>query len=116
MSSVLSLKDIEDRINGCWLGKSLGGAIGATHEGQAFWIDLPRKYPVETVGNDYLDLRLVWLHLLEQKGLAIDAQDVAEGWLRHIAYPFDEYGVAAANLRLGLKPPHTGISHQRPLS
>lgn len=109
MNALIAHDELEDRINGCWLGKSIGGAIGAPYEGQTFWLDVPKKYPARSVENDDLDLQLVWLHVLEQKGVGIAAPELAQGWIDHITYPFDEYGVAVANLQLGLKPPYTGI-------
>lgn len=98
-----------DKVYGCWIGKSIGGSIGTPLEGKKEFIDLPYEYPEEILANDDLDLQLVWLDILKRKGIKINSQDLAEGWKNNITYPFDEYGVAKANLKLGLKPPITGI-------
>ncbi|MDT8391606.1 MAG: ADP-ribosylglycohydrolase family protein [Lentisphaeria bacterium] len=97
-----------DKVHGCWLGKSIGGTIGGPLEGKTDFFDLPFTYPRETIANDDLDLQLVWLKVLRESGLRITADDLAAAWLDHIVYPFDEYGVALANLKMGLKPPVTG--------
>lgn len=98
-----------NKVYGCWLGKNIGGTIGEPMEGTKDFVPLPEKYPEEAVANDDLDLQLVWLDILEKKNGNISVNDLAEGWRNCITYPFDEYGVAKANLKLGLKPPYTGV-------
>jgi len=98
-----------EKVYGCWIGKSIGGSIGTPFEGRKEFIELNYKYPDEILANDDLDLQLVWLDILKKKGIKTNSQDLAEGWKNNITYPFDEYGVAKANLKLGLKPPITGI-------
>ncbi|HOV21847.1 MAG TPA: ADP-ribosylglycohydrolase family protein [bacterium] len=102
-------KDYFHNIYGCWLGKNIGGSIGCPIEGKKDFMSLPYKYPEEIFANDDIDLQLVWLDILKKKGIKITTDDLADGWIRNIDYPFDEYGVAKANLSLGLKPPITGI-------
>jgi len=101
-------KEYRDRIYGCWLGKNIGGTIGGPFEGNKDFLDLPARVPSEMLANDDLDLQLVWLDVLRKKGIKITSQDLAEGWLNNITYPFDEYVVAIANLKSGLRPPVTG--------
>lgn len=105
----MNIKNYRDKVYGCWLGKNIGGTIGAPMEGTKEFVHLPEKYPEEAVANDDLDLQLVWLDVLEKKNGKITVDDLADGWRNCITYPFDEYGVALANLKLGLKPPYTGI-------
>jgi ADP-ribosylglycohydrolase len=97
-----------DRTYGCWLGKSIGGTLGGPLEGKKEFMELPFRYPEKILANDDLDLQLVWLDILRKKGVKITSDDMAVGWLRNIIYPFDEYGVAIANLKMGLKPPVSG--------
>ncbi len=97
-----------DRVYGCWLGKNIGGTIGAPVEGVKGFVSVPYKEPEDMVANDDIDLQLVWLDVIKRKGLNITARDLADSWLKNIIYPFDEYGVAIANLRAGLNPPLTG--------
>ncbi|HRR92244.1 MAG TPA: ADP-ribosylglycohydrolase family protein, partial [bacterium] len=58
--------------------------------------------------NDDLELQLIWLQALEDRGLDITARDLAEYWLDCIAYNFDEYGLNKTNLKKGLVPPVSG--------
>jgi ADP-ribosylglycohydrolase len=99
----------KDKMLGCWIGKSIGGTIGGPLEGNTNFLDIPYEYPKVNIDNDDLDLQLVWLHQLEQRGLRITADDMGDAWLNHVEFPYDEYGVAMANLRMGIKPPATGI-------
>ena len=97
-----------DKMMGCWLGKNIGGTIGAPVEGRRNPSPLPLEFPRNNEPNDDLDLQLVWLDMLNHKGVDINADDFADGWLNHIVYPFDEYGICVANLKRGLRPPQTG--------
>jgi ADP-ribosylglycohydrolase len=99
-----------DQILGGWIGKSMGGAIGARFEGNKGWIDIPAEemYPVVTPPNDDLDLQVLWLKVLEEKGAALTADDLAEAWLEGCWYPFNEYGIFRRNYRLGIRPPMSG--------
>lgn len=99
------------KVLGGWLGKNIGGTLGAPYEGQKKILKLSFYDPVPQGGvpNDDLDLQLVWLDALQRHGPDLDANILAEKWLAHITYPFDEYGVAIANLKMGLRPPISGL-------
>ncbi len=97
-----------DKIYGCWLGKNIGGTLGAPVEGQKNPVPLPFEFPDKNEPNDDLDLQLVWLARMRKKGIRLEAKDFADSWLENITYPFDEYGIAKANLERGLQPPLTG--------
>ena len=99
-----------EKVLGGWLGKSIGGTLGAPYEGKKEILNLSFYDPVPegSVSNDDLDLQLVWLHVLQNKSLNLDVNDLAEAWLNHITYPFDEYGVAISNLKKGIRPPISG--------
>ncbi|MCM8777779.1 MAG: ADP-ribosylglycohydrolase family protein [Candidatus Omnitrophica bacterium] len=101
--------DYSDKIYGCFLGKSIGGSIGGPLEGRKEFLDISYRLPEKILPNDDLDLQLVWLDILKKKGIKITADDLVNGWINNITYPFDEYGVVIANLKAGLKPPQTGI-------
>lgn len=97
-----------DKVYGCWLGKNIGGTIGGPLEGRKEFFDLPLKFSDEVLPNDDLDLQLVWLDILRKKGTKITSKEFADAWLNNITYPWDEYGVAIANLKMGLVPPVSG--------
>ena len=102
--------NLRDKVYGCWLGKSIGGTLGAPFECRKEVLHLSFYDPVpkESVPNDDLDLQLVWLNLLRKKGFDIAGRDFAKAWLKNITYNFDEYGVVKSNLKMGLIPPASG--------
>jgi ADP-ribosylglycohydrolase len=99
-----------DQVLGGWIGKSIGGTIGARFEGNKGWIDIPSEelFPAKVPPNDDLDLQVLWLKVLEEKGAALTADDLAEAWLEGCWYPFNEYGIFRRNWRLGIHPPTSG--------
>ncbi|HOK56359.1 MAG TPA: ADP-ribosylglycohydrolase family protein [bacterium] len=101
-------KEIYNKIYGCFLGKSIGGSIGGPFEGKKEFLEIPYKLPEKILANDDLDLQIVWFDILRKKGIKISSEDLVKGW-ENIDYPFDEYGVAKANLKVGLRPPLSGI-------
>jgi len=102
-----------NKVYGCWLGKNCGGTLGAPLEsgwGKEEMFDV-WWYPELREGgipNDDLELQLIWLQALEDKGLHLKARDLAEYWLDCVQYNFDEYGLHKTNLKKGLLPPISG--------
>ncbi|MCC6422112.1 MAG: ADP-ribosylglycohydrolase family protein [Phycisphaerales bacterium] len=102
---------IRERINACWLGKSIGGTLGMPFEGNLGPIDVWFYTPVPKamLPNDDLDLQVVWACVLRDMANPVVSRHVlADAWERHVEFPFDEYAAAKRNMRLGLKPPQTG--------
>jgi hypothetical protein len=99
-----------DAILGGWIGKSAGGAIGARFEGYKGWIEInpSEMFPDKMPPNDDLDLQVLWLKVLEEKGAALTSDDLAAAWLEGCWYPFNEYGIFRRNWRLGIHPPDSG--------
>ena len=106
----LSYERYLDQILGGWIGKSMGGAIGARFEGYKGWIELDpaTMFPDKMPPNDDLDLQVLWLKVLEEKGAALTSDDLASAWLEGCWYPFNEYGIFRRNWRLGIHPPMSG--------
>ncbi|MGI8870297.1 MAG: ADP-ribosylglycohydrolase family protein [Mycobacteriales bacterium] len=102
-----------DKVRGCWVGKNAGGTLGTPLE-KAYGEEEPFDvwwYPELREGglpNDDLEIQLIWLKALEEVGPALTATDLAQYWLDHVGYNFDEYGLSKTNLRLGLSPPVSG--------
>lgn len=108
----LERSEFESRVYGCWLGKNIGGTLGAPLEGIKEAHDLTYYDPIPTKSapNDDLDLQLVWLKMLEDRGVNPKLADFAEYWMKHLsAYPWDEYGFCIRNLARGLRPPVSGM-------
>ena len=103
-------KDFHDRVFGCWLGKCIGGNIGAPYEGMKQRMDL--KYTPEflenMLPNDDLDLQILWLDLLEEKGLDATVADYAAAFNERCDYAPGEYAFFRKNYRKGIMPPLSG--------
>jgi ADP-ribosylglycohydrolase len=95
---------LKSRIQGCWLGKAIGGTLGLASEGKMERLHFSFYDPVPTIAppNDDLELQLVWLHLVEHSGRRLTQSDFAKAWLDHIHYMWDEYGRCRWNLRRGV--------------
>jgi len=110
---ILNEGEYYNKVYGCWLGKNCGGTLGAPLEsgwGKEEMFDV-WWYPELREGgipNDDLELQLIWLQALEDKGLHLKARDLAEYWLDCVQYNFDEYGLHKTNLKKGLLPPISG--------
>ena len=109
----LSEEEYYHKVYGCWLGKNCGGTLGAPLEGiwgkeEMFDVSWYPELKEGGIPNDDLELQLIWLQALEDKGIHIKARDLAEYWLDCIQYNFDEYGLNKTNLKKGLMPPISG--------
>ena len=93
------------------MGKNIGGTLGAPFEwrrkvnGVTFYT---QDLGGEPLPNDDLDIQLLWLVALEEQGIALDAQTLAEYWCLFVTPHWAEYGTAKNNMRSGLLPPLSG--------
>jgi len=110
-TGILNEQEYYRIVYGGWLGKNIGGTLGAPVEGEKELLQLEfyPELPDGPLENDDLDLQLVWLHALEQYGPGITARQLGQEWVDHIFFPFDEYGYALTNMRRGLNPPVAGL-------
>lgn len=99
-----------DKVYGGWIGKCLGGAAGAPVEGYKHVIEIKDYKEVmrPDLPNDDLDLQLLWLEVLQKKGLGLTVEDLAHAWAKQCWYPFNEYGIFLKNYELGIMPPYSG--------
>jgi ADP-ribosylglycohydrolase len=107
----LSRTEYSDKVLACWLGKNIGGTLGAPFEIRKYVNALEFYDPVPDgpAPNDDLDLQLVWLKMLEDRGIDPSLSDFADYWKRYLsAYPWNEYGFCHRNLERGLMPPISG--------
>ncbi len=107
----LSLREYRDKVEGCWLGKNIGGTLGAPLETRrgVFSLDFySQPLSGEPLPNDDLDLQLVWLNAVERYGRTVDAGILGEYWLSFIGADWAEYSIGMSNMRNGLPPPFSG--------
>lgn len=106
----MKYKEYYDKVLGCYLGKNIGGTLGAPFECyrgeyniEWFMQDVSQPIP-----NDDVDLQLVWLRALEQQGPKIDSHILAEYWNTYISATLSEYGTGKNNFNQGIVPPLSG--------
>lgn len=102
--------DYRQRIEGCFVGKSVGGTLGGPFEGDEGPLSLSYYDPVpqEMLPNDDLDLQVVWMEAIRRHGLPINRRSLADCWLENIHMFPDEYAVAHQNILHGYYPPMSG--------
>ena len=108
---ILSLQEYKNKVLGCWIGKNIGGTLGAPFEGKRGVFDV--NFYTQDIGgepapNDDLDLQLVWLNAVEKYGRKVDSAILGEYWHTYIMPNWGEYGAGKNNLRIGLLPPLSG--------
>jgi len=107
----LSESEYKDKVFACWLGKNIGGTLGAPYEGRREAHSLTYYDPVPdgSAPNDDLDFQLVWLKMLQDRGVNPRLEDFVDYWIRDLSsYPWNEYGFCRRNLERGLRPPISG--------
>jgi len=107
----LNRKMYLDRVSACWIGKNIGGTMGAPYEGDPNMQDISgfATPPGEPMPNDDLDLQIIWLTAVEDRGIySITPRVLGEYWLNYVVPYCNEYGNAKANMKLGLLPPYSG--------
>lgn len=110
MKKTLDYQTYYDRILGGWIGKSLGGIIGAPYEchKQFNKANYDNLWPKELYPNDDLDIQVVWLEALQEIGINPTSRQLAEFWQERCFYTCCEYGIFIDNLEHGIYPPLSG--------
>jgi ADP-ribosylglycohydrolase len=99
------------KVLGAWLGKSIGGAIGAPFEvHKILGTDVTKEdcWPLDLIPNDDLDIQLLWLEVMEEQGVFFTQQELGEYWERQCWYNFAEYSFFLYNQRRGIHAPESG--------
>jgi len=103
--------EYKDKVLACWIGKNIGGTLGTPWECKMYVnaLEFYEPLPGKAAPNDDLDLQLVWLKMLEEKGTDPSVRDFAESWMKYApSYPWNEYGFCMRNMSRGLRPPIAG--------
>ena len=106
----LDFNTYRSKVRGCYLGKTIGGTLGAPFECYrgVYDVDGFMQDISEPVPNDDVDLQLVWLAAAEREGKNIDSHVLAEYWTTYVSAAFSEYGTGKNNFRMGILPPLSG--------
>jgi ADP-ribosylglycohydrolase len=104
-----------DKVLAAWLGKSVGGVIGAPLENhkELKTLTVEQLWPPEMGANDDLDIQVVWLEALQEAGLYPNSATLARFWQDRCWYNFCEYGIFLHNLQRGIAPPLSGTWNNR---
>jgi len=107
---IMNANVYKDRVYACFTGKNIGGTVGFPFEfvRQANVIDGYDESLSFPMPNDDLDLQLLWLIALEEKGCRLDAALLEEYWQRYLTPHWSEYGVSKINMRTGVQAPMSG--------
>lgn len=107
----IDLVSYREKVTACWLGKAVGGTLGAPYEGGdgphalTFYDPVPK----EMLPNDDLDLQVLWACALDSMDTpVVDRHVLSSFWTRNVEFSMDEYGVAIRNLQLGIPAPLSG--------
>jgi ADP-ribosylglycohydrolase len=112
----LSFQEYKNKVEGCWLGKNIGGTLGAPLECKRGVFDYDfysQDLQGEPMPNDDLDLQLIWLNGVEKYGRKINSSIMGEYWQQYIVPNWSEYGVGKSNMRAGLVPPLSGFVNNK---
>lgn len=107
----LNKEMLHDKVRACWVGKNIGGTLGTPYEGQREMHHITgfATKPGEVLGNDDLDLQLIWLMAVEERGPEnINTETLGEYWLSFVDPYWNEYGVGKCNMKEGFFPPLSG--------
>ena len=108
----ISKENFYNKVLGCWMGKNIGGTLGAPFEWKRQVNDVKfytHDLNGEPLPNDDLDLQLINLRCLEEIGPKMTSIDLANYWIRWQQADYSEYGQAKRNMEMGFMPPLSGL-------
>jgi len=106
----IDFKTYRDKVYGCYLGKNIGGTLGAPFEcfRGVYDVDFFMQDVSQPIPNDDVDLQLVWLSAVEHEGKNIDSHTLAQYWENYVSAEISEYGAGKNNYAMGIMPPLSG--------
>ena len=106
----ISYEKYLDKVYGCFIGKAISGNIGAPHEGVKMPLELPFRQDMINCNlpNDDLDLQVLWLDVVEQKGENFTSYDLHDRFVNYCRYSPGEYAIMRKNYNRGIYPPYSG--------
>lgn len=106
----LDFKTYQDKVLAAWLGKSIGGTVGAYVENhkELKAMSAAELWPPKIPPNDDLDIQLVWFEAMQEKGCWLTSADLVSYWQDRCWYNFCEYGFFLYNVQRGILPPWSG--------
>lgn len=109
MPFALPFETYYKKLLACYTGKAIGGTLGMPFEGKTDTSRITYYDPVPTamVGNDDIDLQVVWVDCLRRNGFPVNRKHLADSW-KHVHFGPDEYAVTIYNTRNGLSAPLSG--------
>lgn len=111
----ITYNDYYNRVYGCFLGKCIGGTAGGPAEGRKELLDYPLDEAIlhTALPNDDLDLQILWLEVMEEKGLYFTGRDLAQAFYDNVPYGPGEYAYFKKNFGRGIMPPTSGSFNNR---
>ena len=107
----MNYNEYKKKVRACWLGKNIGGTLGAPFEAYRQVFDADYYTHDITKGvlpNDDLDLQLLSLNAAEKFGKGVNAEILGNYWITWVDAEWSEYSAAMSNLRYGILPPASG--------
>ncbi|WP_334160064.1 ADP-ribosylglycohydrolase family protein [Muricomes intestini] len=110
MKRTITYENYFDKVYGCMIGKCVSGTAGAPYEGmkQRLNLHFTAEDADTTLPNDDLDLQVLWLDVLENKGISVTSDSLADSFLANCPYSPGEYAVFKRNYRRHIHPPFSG--------
>ena len=108
----LTQYEYSNKVLGCWLGKNIGGTVGAPFEWRrqvndvSFYVQ--KDLNGQAMPNDDLDIQLLWLCAMEEMGIDVNSHRLGEYFSMYVTPHWNEYGTGKINMRQGLQPPLSG--------
>lgn len=106
----MEFETYKKKLNGCYIGKAVGGTLGMPFEGDLSTRELSFYTPVPTTmaPNDDLDLQVIDLEIIRRFGLPVNRYHLSTLWEHLQDGGPDEYGAARWNVALGRYAPLCG--------